>query len=103
MGIVGLCDCCVIRMAGGLAVKMKEHIPVVSVICGLINIQCVGSSAFPVSTTCCPLSQGKRKNKSIPIGVGSSEVYSMYVCGCRGRYIYHVLSTCDNKSMFYSI
>lgn len=82
MGIAGLCGCCVIRMAGGLAREMKEHIPVVSVICGLINIQCVGSSALPVSTTCFPLSQGKKKNMSIPIGVGGSEVYCMYVCGC---------------------
>lgn len=69
-GIAGLCGCCVILMAGGLAVEMKEQIPVVSVICGLINIQCVGSSALPVSTTCCPLSQAKKKNMSIPDGVG---------------------------------
>lgn len=65
-----LCGCCMILVAGGLAAEMKEHIPVVSVICGLINIQCVGSSALPVSTTCCPLRQGKKKNMSIPVGVG---------------------------------
>ena len=82
MGTAGLCDCFVIRVAGGLSVKMKEHIPVVSVICGLINIQCVGSSALPVSTTCCPLSQGKKKNMSIPIEVGGSEVYCVCVCVC---------------------
>ena len=87
VGTAGLCDCFVIRVAGGLSVKMKEHIPVVSVICGLINIQCVGSSALPVSTTCCPLSQGKKKNMSIPIEVGGSEVYCVWVWG---RYIHLV-------------
>lgn len=78
MDIAGLCGCCMILVAGGLAAEMKEHIPAVSVICGLINIPCVGSSTLAVSTTCCPLSQGKKKNMSIPIVVGGSEVYE---CG----------------------
>lgn len=77
--IAGLCGSCVILIAGGLAVEMKEHLPVVSVICGLINIQCVGSSALPVSTTCCPLSKAKKKNMSIPDRVGASE---RCVCVC---------------------
>lgn len=97
VGISGLSGCCVIHMAGGLAVEMKEHIPVVSVICGLINIQCVGSSAFPASTTCCPLSQGKKKNMSIPIGVGGSEVYCRCVCGCARGTCNLFLSTCYIK------
>lgn len=32
MGIAWLCDCCLIRVAGSLAVKMKEDIPAVSMI-----------------------------------------------------------------------
>lgn len=56
----GAC-CRVICTAGGLAGKMKACIPVVSVICGLKNIQSVGSDALPVSMTCCPPSQGKKK------------------------------------------
>lgn len=62
--------CRVILVAGGLALEMKEPIPVVSLICGLINIQCVGSKTLPVSRTCFPLRQGKKENMSIPIGVG---------------------------------
>lgn len=33
-----------------------------------------GSSALPVSATCCPLSQAKKKNMSILGAVGGSEV-----------------------------
>lgn len=87
-------------VAGGLAIEKKEHIPAVSVICGLINIQCVGSSTLEVSTTCCPLIQGKKKNMSIPIGVGGSEVYE---CGC-GEGTYTIKESSKHKLfMVYSI
>ncbi len=78
--------------------------------CGLINIQCVGSFALPVSTTCCPLNQGKKKNMSIPIGVGGSEVHCLCVCVCVDVRKVHITCFCllattkpfTFYSMFYS-
>lgn len=78
--IAGLCGSCVIFEAGGWAVEIKEQIPVVLVICGLINIQCVGRSALPESTNCCPLR--KAKKKSICDAVGGSGVDVCYENRC---------------------
>lgn len=78
--IAGLCGSCVILEAGGWAVEIKEQIPVVLLICGLINNQCVGRSALPESTNCCPLR--KAKKKSICDAVGDSGVDVCYENRC---------------------
>ena len=87
------CGCCVIRVAGGL----EKYIPVVSVICGLINIYCVGSAALPVSPTCCPLSQVRKRTCQYVLEWVAKRC-TVDVCGCEEGTSNMLLSICDNKS-----
>lgn len=85
-------NCCTVRLLCDLYGRRNEKSTFLwlSLICGLINIQCVGSSALPVSMTCCPLSQAKKKNMSIPDGVRDCESVDM------GKVYIMFLSTLGN-------
>lgn len=95
--------CRLICTAGGLAAKMKDCNPVVSVICVCKYIQRVGSDALPASMTCCPLSQGKKKRKKAspnPLEWVARRCALHRCVGVRNVHIYRVW---DNESVFNSV